>query len=90
MDTNGEVMQSDIPPQDQGDMNQGMSQEQNMTEKLYELSELGLTTKPPNGVKKTLGIIKPDAMDRAEEIINVLRREGLAILEVCTMLINKC
>jgi hypothetical protein len=33
-------------------------------------------------MQQTLAIIKPDAMDKADEIINVLRREGLAILQV--------
>lgn len=33
-------------------------------------------------IQQTLGIIKPDAIDKSDEIINVLRREGLAILQV--------
>jgi len=33
-------------------------------------------------LEQTLAIIKPDAVDRAEEIINLLRREGFTILQV--------
>jgi hypothetical protein len=36
-------------------------------------------------IGQTLCIIKPDAMDKAEEIMNVIKREGLAILQVTTI-----
>lgn len=37
---------------------------------------------PPNQLEQTLAIIKPDAIDKADEIISVIHREGFAVLQV--------
>lgn len=39
---------------------------------------------PTNQLEQTLAIIKPDAIDKADEIISVIHREGFAVLQVCT------
>ncbi|ODN06418.1 Nucleoside diphosphate kinase 5 [Orchesella cincta] len=36
---------------------------------------------PHNQLEQTLAIIKPDAIDRAEEIISVIHREGFSVLQ---------
>ncbi len=38
---------------------------------------------PTNQLEQTLAIIKPDAIDKADEIISVIHREGFAVLQVC-------
>lgn len=37
---------------------------------------------PSNQLEQTLAIIKPDAIDKADEIISVIHREGFAVLQV--------
>lgn len=45
---------------------------------------------PPNQLEQTLAIVKPDAIDKADEIVSVIHREGFAVLQVHTsMLIIK-
>ena len=43
------------------------------------------TTMPPPhiNVERTLAIIKPDAVHKAEEIEDIVLRSGFAILQVC-------
>lgn len=37
-------------------------------------------------VERTLAIIKPDAIDRAEEIVEIIKDNGFTILQVCVRL----
>ena len=38
---------------------------------------------PGTVVERTIAIIKPDVIDRADEIIEVIKEKGFTILQVC-------
>ena len=39
-------------------------------------------------LEQTLCVVKPDAVEKADEIINVLRREGFTILQVAVIFMS--
>lgn len=48
-----------------------------------EWEEMDESSPPRIYVERTLAIIKPDAIDKAEEIENIILKSGFTILQVC-------